>query len=379
MLKYLLTTSLLLILGYTEAQTTINGSFNFGGKTRTYSFYVPATYVSGQPVPMVIGLHGLSSSGSDFAQYRDFKPIADTANFIVVNPDGASLVGIKYWNYENIAGTNVDDVGFIEALIDTISSHYSINQNRVYCTGMSNGSFMAYYLACESDRFAAIGGVTGSMSTTMYNNCNPSNPTPIIHIHGTADNTNPYIGTSTMTPIADLTMFWVNQNSCSTTPTITSVANIDTGDNATAEHYLYAGGVDGHTIEHFKVIGGGHSWPGGPVPLSSEVTCMDFNASKEIWRFFSQYEKGGTTHLNEVSADEFVVWPNPVQDVLNFKSNNYDIEEIVIVDMQGRVVEKVSNTNISKMDISHIKEGSYLIKISGDNFEVVKKLIISKR
>ncbi len=376
MLNYVLTAFLLLAAGFSGAQTTISGSFDFGGDTRTYSFYVPASYVPGEAVPLVVGLHGLSSSGADFAQYRDFKPIADTANFIVVNPDGATLLGLKYWNYENIAGTNVDDVGFIEALIDTISANYSINQNRVYCTGMSNGSFMAYYLACESDRFAAIGGVTGSMSTTMYGNCNPSHPTPIIHIHGTADNTNPYIGTSTMTPIPDLIQFWVNQNSCNTTPTIAAVPDIDPGDGATAEQYVYSGGVDGHTIEHFKVIEGGHSWPGGPMPSSSQVTCMDFDASREIWHFFSQYEKAGINDISEVSADDFTVWPNPARDVLNIQSENVQFEEVSIIDIQGRVVEHLSHSNSSNIDISQLKEGSYFVQISGSNFKVIKKLMV---
>lgn len=377
MSKYLLTALILLIFNFSEAQTTINGSFSFGGKTRTYSFYVPASYVPGQPVPMVIGLHGLSSSGADFAQYRDFRPIADTANFIVVHPDGASLLGIKYWNYENIAGTNVDDVGFIEELINVISASHSINQNRIYCAGMSNGSFMAYYLACETDRFAAIGTVTGSMSTTMYNNCNPINPTPSIHIHGTGDNTNPYIGTSTMTSISDLTMFWVNQNSCNITPTMTAVADINTGDNATAERYLYSGGVNGHTVEHFKVIDGGHSWPGSPMPSSSEVTCMDFDATKELWRFFRQYEKSGVSSVKNHESIKLKMWPNPTDGLVHFETENQNIKEVIILDMQGRVVEKQSQSNIQTVDLNHLQDGSYVIEISGDDFKITEKLIIS--
>jgi len=73
----------LLSFGCARAQTTINGAFEHGGIDRTYSFYVPASYTPGNAVPMVIGLHGLSSSGSNFAQHRDFRPIADTANFIM--------------------------------------------------------------------------------------------------------------------------------------------------------------------------------------------------------------------------------------------------------------------------------------------------------
>lgn len=367
----------ILTLSYSQAQTTINGSFVHGGITRTYSFYVPASYIPGQAVPLVIGLHGLSSSGTEFAQYRDFRPIADTANFIIVNPDGSTLFGLKFWNYGSIMGSTVDDVGFIEELIDTISAHYSINQNRVYSVGMSNGSFMTYYLACESNRFAAIGAVTGSMSTTMYANCNPSHPTPSIHIHGTEDNTNPYIGTSTMTPIADLTQFWVNQNSCDTTPTITPIANISTSDNATAERYLYSGGIDGNTVEHFKVIDGGHSWPGSPMPSSSEVTCMDFDASAEIWRFFSQYELSNAASTAKYSTVEFNLWPNPTQGIVYIQSSNHQVNDVTIFDLHGRLIEKVSEDNIQQLNLSHLKTGNYIAKISGKDFYEVKKLVIS--
>lgn len=365
---------LLLFTINSHAQTTINGSFMHGGINRTYSFYVPASYVPGTAVPMVIGLHGLSSSGADFAQYRDFRPIADTANFIVVHPDGSTMFGLKFWNYGNILGSTVDDVGFLEELIDVISASHSIDQERIYCAGMSNGSFMAYLMACESDRFAAIGAVTGSMSVDMYDNCVPQQPIPTIHIHGTDDSTNPYIGTSTMKPIEDVTLFWANQNGCSTTPAITNVPNINTTDNATAERYLYSGGVNGHTVEHFKVIGGGHSWPNSPMPSSSEVTCMDFDATKELWRFFSQYEK--TASIEENAEISLNIWPNPATDFIYLHIDNLQITNVSVIDLQGRNVIKEVNSNIEQIDIRQLKSGNYIIQILGNNFSIVKKLVV---
>lgn len=375
MQNYLLSLLLLLGLNYTNAQTTLTGSFVHEGINRTYSFYVPASYNAANPVPMVIGLHGTSSSGSQFAQYRDFRPIADTANFIVVNPDGSTMLGIRYWNYGSVMGSTVDDVGFIEALIDTISAHYSIDQQRVYCAGMSNGSFMSYYMACQSDRFAAIAGVTGSMSVDMYNACSPQRPIPTLHIHGTDDSTNPYLGTSSMKGIDAVSRFWVDQNDCDTIPVITSVPNTNTTDGATAERSLYSGGINGHTVELFKVTGGGHSWPGSPMPSSSEVTCMDFDASKEIWRFFSQY--GNTLSIEEKDLVHINMWPNPAAEILNIESGNRIVTQITITDIQGRIVEEHSK-DITQIDLSHLKSGNYVVNISGDNFSMYKQLIINR-
>ena len=375
MKSYYITLLLICLVGSVNAQTTVTGSFVHGGITRTYSFYVPASYVPGTPVPMVIGLHGLSSSGADFAQNRDFRPIADTANFIMVHPDGSTMFGVKFWNYGSVLGSTVDDVGFLEALIDTISADYSINPQRIYCTGMSNGSFMAYYLACQSNRFAAIGAVTGSMSVDMYDECDPQNPIPVLHIHGTDDSTNPYEGTSTMKGIDETSQFWGDQNNCNPVPAVTSIPDITTSDNATATRYLYSGGTNGHTVELFKITGGGHSWPGWPVSGSSENICMDFDACKEIWRFFSQFES--TASLEENQVVKVNIWPNPASEDLSIEVPGYVITEITVRDIRGRVVERKKGEDLDNLDVYRLKAGSYLLEISGEGFSVSQKVVIS--
>lgn len=360
----------------THAQTTISGSFVHGGITRTYSFYVPAVYSPGNPVPLVFNLHGLGTDGAYQAQYRDFRPIADTANFIVVHPDGSTMFGQHFWNYGSVLGSTVDDVGFLEALIDTISADYSINASRIYCAGMSNGSFMAYYLACQSSKFAAIGTVTGSMSVDMYDECVPAHPIPVLHIHGTDDNTNPYAGTSTMKGIDETNLFWVEQNNCNPTPNVITIPDINTSDNATATRYVYSGGTNGHTVELFKVTGGGHTWPGSPVSGSSGNTCMDFDASKEIWRFFSQYETTASLDSHQEVAVSF--WPNPAEEAITIQtSNDRPITEITVRDIRGRLVEKKTGEHIQYLGIDHLKAGTYILTISGKNFRIRKKLVVS--
>lgn len=363
-----------------SSQTTINGSFVHGGINRSYSFYVPASYTAGQPVPLVLNLHGYTSNGAAQAIYGDFRPIADTANFIVAHPDGTidPFTMQRFWNF-GIFGTSVDDVGFLQALIDTISAHYSINQSRVYCTGMSNGSFMCYALACQTNRFAAIGPVTGSMSVPMYNSCNPSHPTPVIHIHGTADSINPYAGNSTSKSISDVVQFWRTNNSCGTTPAITAVPDTDPADNTTSERYLYSGGINGHTVEHFKVSGGGHTWPGSIINLTSNGnTSHDFSASKEIWRFFSQYSYNPAVSVTTIDEVQLNVWPNPATEILYIEVGSNTVKEITLTDMQGRVVLKEAAEHISTINVNGLSEGFYLAKISGADFSVLKKVIVSR-
>ncbi len=374
---------LLLLLGLiiscqATAQTTVNGSFVHGGITRTYSFYVPASYNPANPAPLVFNLHGLGKDGADQAETRDMRPVADTAGFILVHPDGSiqPLLQQRFWNYGNVAGSTVDDVGFIERVIDSISAHYNINPKRIYSAGMSNGGYMSYYLACKSKRFAAVGSVTGSMSVDMYESCNPDHPTPTIHIHGTSDPVNPYNGNSSSKSIQAVSLFWANQNGCNTTPVITPVPNTNTSDNVTADHFVYGGGVNGHTVELFRVNRGGHTWPGINIFTLLGRTCMDFNAGQELWRFFRRYELAGTPAVASPVTATLNLWPNPSSGVISIQAKDRVISDVIITDMQGRTRERKSGSSILNLDLSHLQPGMYIGQFSGDGFHEMKKIVI---
>ena len=214
------------------------------------------------------------------------------------------------------------------------------------------------------------------MSVDMYDECVPAQPIPVLHIHGTDDSTNPYTGTSTMKGIDETNLFWVDQNNCNPVPSVISIPDVNTSDNAAATRYVYSGGINGHTVELFKITGGGHSWPGWPVSGSSGNTCMDFDATKEIWRFFSQYELS-TASLNNQKTIEVNFWPNPVSSGIHIQSANDElITEISIIDLRGRLIEKKTGENLQFIDLDKLEAGNYLLKISGDDFIVSKKLIV---
>ena len=146
------------------SQTTIISGFEMDGLERTYRIYIPEIYNDGYAVPLVLNLHGYGSNGFEQELYGDFRPIADTANFIIVSPDGAlDGFGATHWN--TFGTSSVDDVNFLSALIDTVASQYNLDHSRIYSTGMSNGGFMSYKLACQlSGRIAAVASVTGTIA-----------------------------------------------------------------------------------------------------------------------------------------------------------------------------------------------------------------------
>ena len=346
-----------------NAQNTVNGSFVHNGINRSYSFYVPASYNGSVAYPLVLNLHGYTSFGWQQSLYGDFKPIADTAGFIVVHPEGTVQPGTtntQFWNVGFFA-SNVDDVAFLEALIDTISAEYNINPRRIYSTGMSNGGFMSYHLACQSDRFAAIASVTGSMTVTTATSCNPSRPIPVMQIHGTADATVPYAGNSGFLPIDSVVNYWVQFNNCPTPATMTNVPDVAPTDGATAEHYVYAPGDGGASVELFKIINGAHTWPG--APLTIDVTCMDISASKEIWRFFSQFEHPTADIASNQTKQPLNIWPNPADQSIRFSENSQGAGSYKIMDMEGRImVNGQWQSGENQIDISHLKAGIYVLE-----------------
>ena len=343
-----------------NAQTT-TGSFMHGGVLRDYRLYVPAIYNGATPVPLIFNLHGYTSDAVQQEFYADFRPIADTANFILVHPNGTlDPLGNRFWDTFG-AGT-VDDLGFLTALIDTLSAHYNIDADRVYSTGMSNGGFMSYDLACfRSTRIAAIASVTGNMLASRLASCAAVHPTPVMQIHGTADPTVNYNGGSGMLPIEDLVTHWVQFNNCSPTPTITQVPDINTTDGCTAEHRVYTGGDAGSTVEFYKIIGGEHTWPGSPVVIG--VTKQVFSARVEIWRFFRQYRLSALTGIEVATSarSPFTITQDIAGDLVIRFSSSRD-RMITLFGATGQMVAQQR----SATDLAHVAvrtPGVYLVSV----------------
>lgn len=357
-----------------KAQTTIVDSIFTGGQWRSYRLYVPAIYTGATARPLILNLHGYTSNAQQQQLYSNFMPIADTANFLMVYPNGTYSSGQRFWN-AGISPLLVDDIGFLSALIDSLDLQYNIDLNRVYSTGMSNGGYMSHTLACElSNRIAAIASVTGSIFNTQYGvNCHPTRPVPVMQIHGTADPTVPYAGNSSSMPIDSVVKYWVTKNGCGPVASFSNVPNTSTTDGCTAEHYVHSGGLSGSSVEFYKIIGGLHTWPG--FPFGGSGTNMDINASKEIWRFFNKYRLNLLTSVAEADRQYsgIRVYPNPTSNELNIDFNRYNSSDlnIEITDLLGKIVlfEVSAKTVIST---GNMNPGVYFISVKDRNRELMR-------
>lgn len=377
MKKILLLSIFSITINIAFSQQTINGSLTHDGIDREYIMYIPESYDENEPTPLVFNFHGFTSNAAQQAFYGDFRPIADTAGFIVVHPEGTTFNGSTHFNVGGFTnGSTVDDVGFTEAMIEKFSNEMNIDSSRIYSTGMSNGGFMSFLLACQlSDKIAAVASVTGSMTPQTFDACDPNHPTPILQIHGTDDAVVPYEGANFSKSIDEVLAYWVDYNNCNPTPTISELPNTNIIDGSTVEHIVYESGNAGSTTEHFKVTGGGHTWPGSVFPLPG--TNQDFNASLEIWKFFARYDINGlrtTTSTNQLNSfSNLSIFPNPMTDILNLKFETIQNLDFQLFNMTGQSVLNGSiNSNINQIDVSRLPEGIYFLKIGNMVRKVLK-------
>lgn len=376
----LLLSGTLISLKNMQAQTD---SFMYDGIMRNYNVHLPPGFSGSDTLPLVFNLHGLLMNATSQETYSEFSPIADRERFIVVYANGIN----NSWNTFNIPyHGGVDDVGFLSALLDTLHKNYHINLNRVYSTGMSNGGFMSYRLACElSERIAAIASVTGSMTDSMMYYCNPSRPVPVMRIHGTNDLIVNYNGGGNIMSVDTSNSFWIQRNNCPTNPNVIQIPNIVTNDNCTAEKSAWTPCDNQSEVIFYKVNAGGHTWPGAADMFGgiAGATNQDFEASEAIWEFFNQYDLQGKRE--PVSAQqpgrktEFLFYPNPANDFIQVELLNDLIEKIYLTDVAGKIFSEVftqKENNKAKLSVKNIPRGMHLLVYEGSGTKIVKKVLL---
>ena len=249
---------------------------------REYILYIPDSYDGSTSVPLMLNFHGFGGSASNFMVNTDMRPIAESNNFILVYPQGSCSEGSSHWNPCPIGGDNkstADDVGFIESLIEKISSQYNVDHERIYAAGYSNGSMMAFGLAnYKSELIAAVASVSGAMLGCIGPT---SHPMPVVHFHGTSDEVIPYDGNGYYNAVQSTLDYWINFNNTNSIPSIYT----DNSGVMTIDHYIYDQGDNSVSVEHYKYNGGGHVW--------FNTSYQGQNTSELIWSFVSQYDING--------------------------------------------------------------------------------------
>jgi len=289
----------------------LEGSLDHGGRTRTYLYYVPRVADPAKKLPLVLLLHGGLGSGRKMIglTQEGWNRLADSEGFIAVYPDGIE----RHWNdgrgikdHDKVV-EGIDDVGFLLALLERLSTQLPVDKSRVYVTGISNGSMMTSRLACEvPGRFAAVALVAGYMPVSQQVSCKPSRPLPVMIIGGTKDPLVPFEGgmvhfrkklLGETLSFAQTGDFWKKINGCKGQPLKVEIPEKDQFDNCTASVETWAGGKQGSEVVLVTVKDGGHTWPGGDAYAPARYighTCRDFDANVLVWEFFKKHSRRAT-------------------------------------------------------------------------------------
>src|SRR5262249_17994243 len=168
-------------------QSPVPTTFYRVSRPRPVEGYVPSGYSEQTPMPLVLLLHGYTGNGADQEDHMQIGPVAGSRGFLYCHPDGTiDYLGNPFWNATdsccNFGNVAIDDAGYLRAVIEEIAKRFSVDRKRIYLIGHSNGSFMAYRMACQhADLIAGIAGLAGETFLDPAR-CAPSGPVNILHI-----------------------------------------------------------------------------------------------------------------------------------------------------------------------------------------------------
>jgi polyhydroxybutyrate depolymerase len=278
-------------------QTAI--SLSHDGRERSYHLHVPP-HEQGDNMPLLLVLHGGGGTGEQVRENTGLGEAGVRAGFAVAFADGtgATRRRLLTWNSGGIAtwaaDHDIDDVGFLRAVVVDVQTRAPIAAGRVFAAGHSNGAMMCHRLAREAaDVFAGIAAVEGAMNFT---DADSAHPIAVLIVHGTADQHVLYAGGAPKVSVGragervdasvqDAIDYYLMRNKALGYPDsrVDGKVRIDT----------YAAGRGGEPAEApVRVItleGGGHAWPGAkgktrlladePFPFDATAAIIEFFAS----------------------------------------------------------------------------------------------------
>jgi len=387
---------LLIFLSVPAASQPYN--FTIDDQIRQYYLHFPDSLTAN--APLVFVLHGYSGSAVSIRDYSGMNQIANVNGFAVCYPQGTfDQWNNRFWNvgYSFHQNETDDDVRFLTALAQYLQNEYNLSSQKTFCTGMSNGGDMCYLLACQAPHiFKAVAPVAGCMMKWIYDSCNPSPPIPVFEIHGTHDSItywdgdiNNDQGWGAYMGVPATIDLWVQQNNCNQS-VIDTLPNINPSDGSIVVHEKYFEGINNNEVWLYKIINGGHDWPGN-------WGNKDINASEEIWKFFN-FAIENTTHIREEREKQIPNvsvlhqnYPNPFNPstTISYNLGEEAFVDLTIYDILGREVITLTNTlqqpglksvqwNAKDSQGNQVSAGIYQYKINAGKFVQIRKMVVLK-
>jgi polyhydroxybutyrate depolymerase len=291
-----------------QAGTFRDTTLTLRGQDRTFRMFVPTRLE--ESIPVVFVFHGTQEAGhgaSSIINLTHFDRIAEANHFIAIFPEAFA----GNWNdgRENEMAQSyrqdIDDVAFVDKILEKVKTEYPIDLHRIYAAGFSNGAIFCHYLAASrSTLFAAIAPVSGQLAFPFSKRFRPKNSVSVLEIHGTTDPVVPYNGGritddgGEVIGVEETVEYWARADGCKSRYLQLPMADLNPNDDCYPEKFLWADGRHDTDVVLCRVVGGGHTWPGSTLPFYFFFlgnVCLDFDASQMIWNFFRSHPKAKPT------------------------------------------------------------------------------------
>ena len=268
-----------------------------GGTDREYILSVPDDYDRSKPAPLLFDFHGLGSNMQEQSLYTRLDEQGGLRGYVVITPNGQGDL-LRHWSLVPTASAN-PDVAFVQEILRTTNRTLCIDQRRIFSTGISNGAMFSTLLACAlPGRLAAIAPVAGVDATKV---CDTGTPrVSVLAFHGTADPIVPYqggayfsgasgaraAGRAQAMPVDEAIAAWATFDGCGT-PSATAFVADD------VQHLVWPDCPADGTVELYRILGGGHTWPGSTPVRASQLgsTTSSISATRLMLRFFDAHPK----------------------------------------------------------------------------------------
>ncbi len=346
--------------------------FLWQGVQRDYIVRTPANHNG--TLPVLFFLHGLGDNITNYDQMLNFSQIAEEFGWAIVAPQARNLGMGNMWNV-GMTNSNVDDAGFLMALLDSLTVQYQLDPDSVFFTGFSMGGFMTHRMAIEhGDRITACAPISGLIYTAQAS-LTPVAPVRMLHIHGTSDNVVGYNGYSSSFGMnlglgVDAIMdYWQNANGCSGDPTIDTLPDLK-NDGLRFIRYTYNCGTD---LQLLKVVGGAHNW--------YNSTQHDVGYKEILYEFFTGHSFPSS--IPDRKTGQLQVWPNPTNGILHIQTSDSPLSnpEIRVYDVYGKMIDVVVGANnysplqTTQIDLARCPGGVYFVQ-AGDG--AVTKVVLER-
>ena len=376
------------------------------GYEREYMVYTPQNPQQEKPAGIVLCLHGFNRTMNDFFDTYNVTAVADSLNLIIATPQAlpeqdstviltanminlftnnqislntvwgcglsvqavSTLFGITLLNEE--LNRNLDDVDFINQVIDSVLSEYSLPDKNIFMLGTSMGGYMAYQYALEKgERLSGLLSIAGSMGLSIKGT-DYSTKVPVCDFHSLTDEVVPYTGSfeeysatiSLAQDMSDVISYWAKTNAAGA-PVTEPVQNYPSTNGITVEKITYPDPVN--EVIHYKINGAPHSY----FFKKENGDCMDY--VEEITRFIRSHLSAAFTQIPDMTAQQTFFYPNPVQNIIHFNAMNGTVS---VYDITGKKVFSQSFLS-GQTDLSSLKPGIYIIRIQSGNTNQVNQLI----